>query len=164
MSTEDRIAALKVQLAQARAERDQERATAEAAEADARRTREAEARARHEQLLGQMRNISGEFARQIDEGRGGRARMEDMELARTKRYIEEGERVAELSRRMGALKESFREVEEQRQAAEERMKKEIYEDLSRRHEEIRGLVSARVSIRESASLDEEMEEDAEFAE
>lgn len=117
MSTEsydERIAALKARIAQARAERDSVRAEAAAVEEKMRQERAQESSERHEWLSGQMRGISGELQKQSEHIRQEKTVVEGRDAQQTTDRESRAGRFTELTSTLSALRQSMQEDRERR--------------------------------------------------
>ena len=114
-SYDERIAALKARIEQARTERDNIRARAAAAEEAAKQEREAESLERHERLTGQIHDISDELSNQSVHIQQERA---DIERRKARDATHPGEdragRFTELTNTLSALRQSMQEDRERR--------------------------------------------------
>jgi hypothetical protein len=116
-TTEDRIAALKAQIAQARVERNRERTAAAAEDRAARLKLQNESRARRDGLADQLRTISGGL-KQTSASADNDAD-ERRHEAHQRHREEEAAKLAELSRSIAAVRLGMDEARTRREEAEE---------------------------------------------
>ena len=113
-SYDERIAALKARIEQARTERDNIRVRAAAAEEAAKQEREAESLERHERLTGQMRDISDELSNQSVHIQQERADIERRKPRDATHREDRAGRFTELTNTLSALRQSMQEDRERR--------------------------------------------------